>query len=85
MSMGWVWLRLECILCSHKGELRFDEFRIIQARMELGRLLSRCHCSKCGGRQFSILLGTYLTGSGQPFPHYLPIEIRGTSIISAPR
>jgi len=83
--MGWTWLSLTCVGCNHRGEIKFDDFRIGQSAQPLGRLLRKAKCSRCGGRDFIMTIATRLTEHGQPFPHYLPIECDGDAIIAARR
>lgn len=85
IACGWTWIGLACTMCRHSGSLRFEDFRISQANQPLGCLLRKATCSCCGGREFNLKLGVYRDVSGQPFAHYLPIEIDGEAIIAARR
>ncbi len=85
LRLGWIWMSLACVACNHKGEIRFEDFRISQAARPLGALLRKARCLRCGGHEFNMTIATYTMGTGQPFPHHLPVQVEGETLITARR
>lgn len=81
VQFGWIWLNLECLGCRRRASKHFNDFQLWQANTSLARIARRFRCKACGGKEIRLALGTYLTGSGQPVPHTVPIEVEGDQVV----
>lgn len=85
VQWGWIWLGLECMSCRRRASKHLNDFQLWQANTSLARVARRFRCRSCGSKEIRLTLGTYMTGSGQPIPHAVPIEVEGDQVVPVGR